>query len=280
MQTTGQFLSPTRQAELLPFETAERPIVGFSRDYPSGLATGFHNHPRAQLLYAISGVMRIETQATSYVVPPTAALLLPSGIEHAVRMDGHVATRMLFLREDATVRIKDRSGVIVVSPLLRELIVAVCAEPPEWEPQGRGHHLAELVIDEILKSKPMPLSLQLPRDARLRRVVASLRERPHDKRGLEDWAQVGNASSRTLARLFRAETGLSFRQWRQQARLTEALSALTVGTAPAKAAEIAGFDSVPAFGVAFREFFGMTPGQARSLDHKTAAFASNLSDWR
>ena len=38
------------------------------------------------------------------------------------------------------------------------------------------------------------------------------------------------ASSRTLARLFRAETGLSFRQWRQRARMTEARDALTPNT--------------------------------------------------
>jgi AraC-like DNA-binding protein len=92
--------------------------------------------------------------------------------------------------------------------------------------------------------------------------------RPNDRRGLEEWADVANASSRTLARLFRAETGLSFRQWRQQARLTEALSALTTGASPAQAAAIAGFDSQPAFGAAFRELFGITPGQVRS--HQTA----------
>lgn len=249
----------------MPFETAERPIVGFAHDYPSGLATGFHSHPRAQLVYAISGVMRVETRGSNYVVPPTTALLLPADVEHAVRMDGPVAMRELFLREDATERLGSRSRVIVVTPLLRELIVAVCAEPLDWNPNGRGHHLAELVISEIEKSTTMPLDLPLPRDARLRRVVTVLRDRPNDNRGLEEWTEVGNASSRTLARLFRAETGLSFRQWRQQARLTEALSALSVGATPSKAAAIAGFNSVPAFGVAFREFFGMTPGQARSL---------------
>ncbi len=266
METSGQFLSPTRQAEILPFETAERPIVGFSRDYPSGLTTGFHAHPRAQLVYAISGVMRVETRSSNYVVPPTTALLLPADVEHAVRMDGPVAMRELFLREEATDRLGTRSRVIVVSPLLRELIVAVCAEPVDWKPDGRGYHLAELVISEIELSTTMPLGLPLPKDSRLRRVVSALRNRPHDNRGLEEWTEVGNASSRTLARLFRAETGLSFRQWRQQARLTEALSALSVGATPTKAAAIAGFNSVPAFGVAFREFFGMTPGQARALN--------------
>ncbi len=42
-------------------------------------------------------------------------------------------------------------------------------------------------------------------------------------------------------------------------------SSLTTGASPAQAAAIAGFDSQPAFGVAFRELFGITSGQARSL---------------
>jgi AraC-like DNA-binding protein/mannose-6-phosphate isomerase-like protein (cupin superfamily) len=265
MGTTCQFLSPTRQAEILPFETAQRPIVGFAKDYPAGLSTGFHSHPRAQLLYAISGVMRVETPDSSYVVPPTTALFLPADAEHAVRMDGPVAMRELFLREDAATRVNQTSKVIGVSGLLREVIIAACAEPVNWEPTGRGYHLAELALDEIARSTPLRLGLPLPQDPRLLRVVSALRNSPRDGRSLEEWSEVANASSRTLARLFRTETGLSFRQWRQLSRLTEALSALTMGTSPAKAAMIAGFDSTPAFGAAFREFFGITPGQARLL---------------
>ena len=45
--------------------------------------------------------------------------------------------------------------------------------------------------------------------------------------------------------------------------MTEAMSALTTGASPAKAAVIAGYASQPAFGVAFRGLFDMTPGQAR-----------------
>lgn len=266
MKTTGQFLSPTRQAEILPFETAPRPIVGFACDYPAGLATGMHRHPRAQLLYATAGVMRVDTGSSNYLVPPTTGLFLPAGAEHAISMDGSVAMRALFMREDAATRVAAADAkVISVSGLLREVILAACAEPVEWELGGRSHHLAELALDEIARATPLPLSLPLPKDARLRRVVAALLENPHDTRNLEEWGDVANASSRTLARMFRAETGMSFRQWRQQARLTAALSSLATGDNPAKAAGVAGFDSVPAFGAAFRAQFGMTPGQARQL---------------
>lgn len=209
--------------------------------------------------------MRVETLDSNYLVPPATALFLPTDVPHTVCMDGPVAMRELFLREDAAGQVGDQPKVIAVSGLLREMVIAICAEPIEWQSKGRGYHLAALVLDEIARSTPLQMRLPLPRDPRLRRVVSALLGRPGDNRGLEGWGEVANASSRTLARLFRAQTGLSFRQWRQQARLAEALSALTTGMQPTKAAAIAGFDSVPAFGVAFRQFFGMTPGQARRL---------------
>ena len=245
-------------------EAAPRPVVGFARDYPAGLSTGQHSHPRAQLLYAVSGVMRISTPGAAYVVPPSAALFMPADAPHSVRMDGPVAMRALFMREDAAARAGAGTAVIAVSPLLREVILAACAEPLHWDLGGRGHHLTELALDEIARATVLPLRLTMPRDHRLRRAVAVLAAHPGNPCSLEQLAAAAGASGRTLARLFRAETGLSFRQWRQQARMTEALSALTTGASPARAAAVAGYASQPAFGAAFRNLFGMTPGQARA----------------
>src|ERR1700733_202902 len=98
MTMSGQVLSPNRQAHLQPFETAPRPLVGFSRDYPDGWRSGQHTHPRAQLLYAVSGVMRIDTPGTAYLVPPAAALFMPADQMHAVAMEGPAAGRAVFLR--------------------------------------------------------------------------------------------------------------------------------------------------------------------------------------
>ena len=262
MTASRHILSPTGQNAIHLVETAPRPLVGFAADYPAGVLTRQHSHPRVQLLYAVTGVMRIDTPTTAYTVPPALALVLPAFMPHTVRMDGPVAMRALFLREDAAAR-ASRTGVIAVSPLLREVILAACAEPVEWTLGGRGHHLTELALDEIARAVPVALGLPLPRDPRLCRVVAILTEYPGDARGLDELAAQAGASPRTLARLFRTETGLSFRQWRQQARMTEALRALTDGATPAKASAVAGYASQPAFGAAFRALFGRTPAESR-----------------
>ena len=262
MRASGQILSSIGQNAIDLVETAQRPLVGFAADYPAGLFTKQHSHPRAQLLYAVTGVMRIDTPTIAYTVPPALALVMPADALHTVRMDGPVAMRALFLREDAATRVS-HIGVIAVSPLLREVILAACAEPVDWIIGGRGHHLTELALDEIARATAVPLGLPLPRDPRLRRVVAALTDRPDDWRGLDELAGLAGASSRTLARLFRRETGLSFRQWRQQARMTEALRALTSGSSPARAAAIAGYTSQSAFSVAFRLLFDSTPAAAR-----------------
>ena len=263
MKSKGHFLSPKRQSEIYPVETAERPVVGYAKDYPAGLFADKHSHPKAQLIYAVSGVMHVETETTSYIIPPSTALLMPADLEHAIYMDGTVAMRALFLERSAAKGIGDQCRGITVSLLLRELIMAACFEPLEWDVSGRGQHIVALALDEIQRSSVLSLELPLPTESRLRRVIDALRAQPNNDNSLEEWARIANTSKRTLARLFRQETGLSFRQWRQQARLTAAMSVLSIGASPARAAAVAGFDSQPAFGAAFRKFFGITPGQAR-----------------
>lgn len=244
-------------------ERAPRPVVGYAMDYPDGFRTGRHSHPRAQLIYAIAGVMRIETDAAGYTIPPGSGLFMPAGVPHEVRMDGAVAMRALFLRADAARAGPGRTTVIAVSALLRELILAACAEPVVWDRKGRGRYLAALVLDEIGRADARALALPAPRDARLRRVTEALRADPADPRDLPDFAAAAGASSRTLARLFRRETGMTFPQWRRQLRMTEALARIAAGETPARAGAGVGYASGPAFGAAFRAAFGITPGKIR-----------------
>ena len=267
MTTYGQTLSRTRQTErahIRPFERAPRPMVGYAADYPAGHDTGRHSHPRAQLLHAIEGVMRVATDEALFIVPPGAGLWVPANEPHAVTMPAGLRMRALFLREDAARNGPARTAVIAVSPLLRELILAACEEGVAWDASGPLRHVAALALHEISRAVTRPLSLPAPRDPRLARVTVALLADPADARGLEAHAEAAGASARTLARLFRHDTGMSFSEWRRQLRLTEALVALAQGTPPEQAAASVGYASAPAFGAAFRAAFGTTPGRVRA----------------
>lgn len=50
-------MSDDRTTRHLAFHDTERAVVAMEVDYPDGSDTGWHAHPRAQLLYAIQGVM-------------------------------------------------------------------------------------------------------------------------------------------------------------------------------------------------------------------------------
>ncbi|QIE45322.1 AraC family transcriptional regulator [Pseudohalocynthiibacter aestuariivivens] len=251
--------------EIAPVETAARPVVGYAKDYPAGLLAEAHAHPKAQVIYAVSGVMQVETQEASYTIPPSTALFMPSDMVHSIYMDGPVAMRCLFMRDGVATRMQNTCKVISVTPLLRELIVAACLEPLDWDLKGRGHYITSLALDEIDRSDVLALSLPLPSDVRLRRVIDAIRQMPSSQRSLGEWADIAGASERTLARLFRKDTGLTFRQWRQHARMTAAMCALSVGESLTAAANLAGFQSQPAFGAAFRKIFGITPGQVKAM---------------
>ena len=260
MTTSSQFLSAKRQTQLTPYEASRRVVVGYVADFEDGLVTGTHAHPKAQLLYAVRGTMRVEVTGSVFTVPPTTALIIPADLSHSVRMRGAVAQRQLFIGPPFDGPVSDAVRVISVSPLLREVVVALCAEGADWLRPERAGYLAAIAMDEIQCATVLPFDLPLPGDPRLRRVTSAILASPNDRRTLTDWSIHAGASERTLGRLFVRETGLTFAQWRQQARLIDAYVSLSMGTKPAATATAAGYASPPAFGAAFRAFFGCTPG--------------------
>jgi AraC-like DNA-binding protein len=256
-------ISQSARRRQRPFEQAPRPLVGYAIDYPSGNDTGWHKHPRAQLLHALDGVLRVETETAQFVLPPGTGLWMPARTLHITRMPPGLRMRALFLRADAARAGPGAVMVVAISPLLRELILAACNEPVAWDQRGPATHIAALALHEISRAAIQPLQLPTCRDRRLLRVTQALIADPADQRSLGAHAHAAGASERTLARLFRRETGLTFQQWRRQLRLTEGLARLAQGETPPRAAASVGYASSPAFGAAFRAAFGTTPGRTR-----------------
>ncbi len=243
----------------LDFHATARPMAAMEIDYPSGASTGLHAHPRGQLLYAIEGVMIVRSAVGAWVVPPNRAVWLVPELEHEVRMSGAVKIRTLFVDPQVAPHLPDTSCVIAVSPLLRELIVAAMRVPLDYEPDTRDERLMRLLLDELLEVDVLPLHLPMPKDKRLHQVCEGLIEQPDDTSTVEQWARQLDVTPKTVHRLFSRETGLTFGQWRQQARLLFALERLARGDRIIDVALDSGYASQSAFAAMFRKHFGTPP---------------------
>ncbi len=243
----------------LDYQTIPRPVAAMPKDFASGETIPPHRHRRAQVIYAATGVMRVSTSAGEFVVPPLRALWMPPEIEHSLRMAGAVAMRTLYIEPRASRAMPRSCAVIEVNPLLRALILAAMDEKLEYDRKGRGGLIMRLILAELRAAPRLPLSIPMPRDKRLARLCGSLLRHPDTDATLDHWAEHVGASARTLARLFRRETGLSFGEWRAQARLVEALSLLSSGAPVGHVAGKLGYRSASAFGQMFRRALGRTP---------------------
>ncbi len=221
----------------------------------------WHDHAEHQLVYPSSGVLQVHTSRGAWVVPPRRAVWLPAGVPHSHRAHGR--TQMLTLAFPAALNPLNATEptVLAVGQLLREAIIAL-AEDHALGPDDRAD-LHRIVLRRLAPTPARQHYLPAPADPRLRDVAAILADDPADGRTLADLGRAVGASERTLSRLFRRDTGMTFPQWRAQLRLQHALVLLAADSSVTGAATASGYWTTSAFIAAFRDAFGVTPAAYR-----------------
>ncbi|RCL24726.1 AraC family transcriptional regulator [Pseudomonas sp. AFG_SD02_1510_Pfu_092] len=230
-------------------------------DYPTDWFIEPHSHAKHQLIYAIKGLMIVESGNQRWTVPPSRGVWMPCGQVHAIRCVGDVKMRSVFVRTDTTVQLPVQSKAIAISPLLSELIKASVAFTGPFAEDSREARVMRLILDEICVLPTLPLKLSQPADKRLQAICSALQARPDDNASVADWGRQLGVDERTIQRLFRRETGMTFGQWRQQARLMQALERIALGERIIDVAGALGYDSPSAFASMFKRQFGTTPSQ-------------------
>jgi len=230
----------------------------------------WHDHAEQQLLYPSSGVLIVSTTHGSWVVPPQRAVWLPAAVAHAHQAYGATQVRTVAFPVDVNPLGLTQPTVLSVSRLLRELIIAITDDPAR---RGEEQHdLKRVALHQLKPAPALQFHLPQPGDERLRDVTAILAEDPGSDRTLAELGRAVGAGERTLSRLFRAETGMTFPQWRAQLRLHHSLTLLASGLSVTAAAVACGYSTPSAFTAAFHATFGTTPGTYRKdLVHARAA---------
>ncbi|ALI00441.1 AraC family transcriptional regulator [Pseudomonas sp. FW306-02-F02-AA] len=244
--------------------TARTALATLAGNYGHGDIVASHRHAEGQLVYAISGVMLVSVSGTTWVVPSGHALWVPSGMEHEIRMTGEVRMRTLLITPGAHDVLTQECQVIKVSPLLRELIVAAGDQSDDKGALARHAQIVELIFSELDRAQKVLAHVPIPTEPRLKLLCAGFIDNPSQDSKLESWAEQLNMSSRTLARLFQKELGMSYGEWRKRTRLLLCLQRLASGVSILDVALEHGYQSPSAFAAMFKRTMGFTPSHCRS----------------
>jgi len=242
------------------------PVQPLARTYGRGHFTEPHDHEWGQVLYAVSGVMWVETPQEALVVPPQRAVWLPPGVPHAIRVVSDLQMRNIYLRPALAATLDAEVRVLEVNGLLRELIVGLVEQaydPVSAEPSadpGYYEALVQLALLELRRARHRAASIPLPdgSDRRLRNLCQAVIAAPSLDISFEQHADAVGASVRTLSRLFQASLGMGFAQWRRQVQLATASAELLQGEPVSRVARSLGY-SPSSFSDMFRRERGMAP---------------------
>lgn len=215
--------------------------------------------PRGVLFLLSEGLVAVQTARGRVIAGPRSIGWMPPHETHAVQSFGPTAGVGLFLARRCCAELPEQPAQFEATALAALLMQRTL----EWAPgevlNESQRRILQVLLDELGQAGTQSLQLPWPRDERLLAVARAVLANPASGRRLDQWARFADISARTLSRRFVEETGMSFGQWRQWARLTQALEWLATGQAVKHVALSLGYDSVSAFIKAFRLALGTTP---------------------
>lgn len=233
----------------------EQAIIGFALAYGSGTEIDEHSHSAHQLIHAISGTMRVTVGRALWFLPLGRGLWLPADTPHAIRCEGEVQMRTVYLSQ-AYPDVPTEARMVAVTPLMREALVRLSDAQCHAALQSL---LGRILLHEIARETVEPLCLPLPEDPRIASMLAHFRNDPHNKTPLSGWARLLGFSERSLIRCIRNETGMTFRDLRRHSRILVAIERLSDGQPATKVALDVGFETPSAFSFAFKQITGKSP---------------------
>jgi AraC-like DNA-binding protein len=223
----------------------------------TGVVAGEHQHREHMLAWAGTATITLRTGTRDWLIPPTHGFWLPARTSHTVEVlrPGHAHVVMLE-PADCPISWAEPTGVLI-TPLIRELILHLDRHPERDQARQHAEALLLALVDPVPSTT---FHVPLPEDPRIRQIADALIADPADPRDLAAWARDVNAGIRTITRLFSAETGMTFAQWRTHVRIRAALTHLAQRTPVGATARAVGYRKPAAFSAAFHRITGQHPG--------------------
>ncbi|WP_053214104.1 helix-turn-helix domain-containing protein [Pseudomonas sp. Q12-87] len=219
-----------------------------------------HKHRKGQLVVACCGGIVCTVEDGVWMVPSGFGVWIPGGVAHSNRVTANGQVCFLFV-EPGAASLPDRCCTLALSPLILALILHLSDQAQDYPANSRTARLANVLLEELELAPTEQLYLPLPASNQLRTIARALAQEPSNRATMASWARQVAMSERSLARLIKSETGLTFGQWRKQWQIIVALQSLAEGHSVQRTAEALGYESVSSFITMFRKTLGNSPAR-------------------
>jgi AraC-like DNA-binding protein len=220
------------------------------------------------LLAASRGALRLEVDGTSWSLPPARAALIRADVPIEVGIPHPVTTASVLFSTTFSAPPPSRLAVFDLTPLARAL-VAECSQWGDADAPLDGYAIAMFhalaAATWALAEHPSPAHMPTGRSEEVKRALAITAERLADDPRLVDVADTVGLASRSLARRFEQELGMTWRAALRRLRVLSAIEQLA-GTdrSVTQIGMDVGYSSLSAFESAFRDLTGETPSGYRA----------------
>lgn len=238
-----------------------QPISLLHRNIPVLAGLSQYSHQQTQCIYVHTGVLAVITEHGRFFIPPQQGIIIPADHLHEILAKTAVKLSILYFNSDQASKLSMAPQVIGINRFLNTLIVESESIPTNYLWDSTEGRLLRLIRDKLAIADTLDTFLPYPKDKRLTDITERLLKHPSLKSDLNFWGKFVNASPRTLSRLFRKETQITYSEWRQRLNVQIAIKHLSLDDSISSIAKLLGYESSSAFIYMFKKQMGVSPNQ-------------------
>jgi len=224
-----------------------------------------HEHNKGQFLYCEGGIVYVKIGQETFYLPARHYMWIPPHAEHSIHPNTpDVIMRNLYfpINESDHVFYK-KVGIYPANGLILELLLFTNKWLGDITADKKSEYVIATAFKEILpkvSKNSLKLTLPLPHDERLKRIVQFLEDNMDSSITMKKITAEFGLSERSLSRLFQKDLQMTFVQYFTILRMLRALKLLIDGNCSiGEISTMVGYNSLPTFSNTFQKVIGVRP---------------------
>lgn len=245
----------------------QSPAKAFSHDVVMDAIDISMEIDRHLLVYGIEGLFQIDTDKSTWRLPPSRVAWIPAGQHVTASTIKPVRCVSIFLETDFADFAPLECHVFNATLLVREMIKHSLRWSGERQPDDLNANRFFLTLIDLCREQMQDSNLfTLPKaqSDEVKQVLQYTSENLSKDLSLEDAASLISVSPRTLTRYLQSEIHMTWGQYLKQARMLKAMDYLAGRMSVTETALEVGYGNSSAFSTAFSDFTELTPTQYKS----------------